>query len=194
MSQKINAKKPINKKIKFIAILVIAMSLIIIVINLSTKKSKELREISKINYMKSKDAEYILPSNYYELLKKYNGELSDDAIFGMMYRVVSEYVPSLRKEVIQDTEAYYNLNKDYIYVTLGIDNFEDFNNFIKKVNSISTTRPEFTSYEIKDYSPLRKGKYIYAKVIATYNEKDKIEFEVYVYTEKKKDSTSVAFK
>ena len=107
----------------------------------SAEKDEEYEEtIKKVNEGYLEKGE-IVPENYNFLVRLYDGVVDDTELYSKLYKVIYQNIPELIDNLYGKSEneiiEFFNVNKQNVYETFGIDNSEE---FIKLINKISNVK------------------------------------------------------
>lgn len=168
-------------KKKLLKIIIIILLLILLgIFYLNTQKMKEVG--LSLEYMNSNDitTSIISPTNIHVVLAKYKGNIKPKTIskfsYNLTYDVIPHYVKLIKEGKIKvDNRFFYFNNKNLILAQTGIENYEEFNEFIKKI-SILNENLEVESYIIPINSIKASTNTLEAQLNIKYKDNEEIIF------------------
>lgn len=140
-----------NKKIIILVtllVLILLVGFIITVINYAKVKEEENKIKNRESYenaiqeVKQEILENgeILPNRYNMIERMYEGEVSTDQIYPDIYNLVMITIPDIQKRFKgkgnNEIESFYKDNKGRIEKNLGLDNKEDYLNFVNYIKEL----------------------------------------------------------
>lgn len=180
--------KKIKKAIIFCIILLIILMLIYF-----SKNNIAIRHNEKINELEKDYSEYIMPLNRTELTDKYNGRLSTETLYTLIYEFSKDVLPEFRNSLEKDSEKYFYKNKKYIFIKTGIENYETYSNLIKKISKLSNNL-ELSKMKIKESSVKSMNGYVEAILEIYYNDNSEmVEITINVENKENSDRSSIKF-
>lgn len=186
-------KKATIKKMIFIAMGILLILVISLCMILFSKENIARRNISKINDLKKDYSDYIMPLNRLELTDAYTGVLSKETIYTLLYEFSLDTLPMLRNEAVENPEAFYKKNKEYIEIKTGIENFETFKALVEKIKTL----PEnliLSKTEIKSGSVRANLAGASGTLVIYYNDNaDSVEIQINVEKYENQERTSIVF-
>ena len=148
-----------------------------LVLSIRIIKNTKFYHLEKMDYIKgenvSDDINTIYFSDYWkEVYDSYEiSYIEKQNILKSVYYVSTEVVPNYYKKLKdasnEEIENYFYKNKDVIYIDIGIDNCDDFNNFIRSIK-------ENVNSEVSNL------KYIQAAIYDVYEEDGKMFLKIYI--------------
>lgn len=190
-----------KKKILFILLILCLAVLLILIATLNKEKEVEINKQKVEEYEESIkefqefavefEAETILPRKIYELYN-YNGNYENADLFRNM-KVFADYLDYLQKNVtLEDGEVFYKQNVDNVTKFLGIENYDEFKEFLENMQNKDFNPEDFKYAEFVVGSSSTQGEYFLIDINFYYGEKpDKVTFTVYFANSK---STKIPFK
>lgn len=185
---------------KVLSIIIAILILIIVVATYSTiihhNQKKKVQEFLDYTNSTEKGGELITPNYLHVVLGVYKGEASGLNILKSINYFTNNIVPEIHKKCgnIITSRLYYNNHKTQLQKQIGIDNFDDFYEIVKKCELMNDE--EYTIEKIEfDKDSLNKDKDgVTASFRVKYINSGEIEFNVKVLNSVYSDRTSVNIK
>lgn len=130
-------KKKINpKKIILILLILIIVLLFLLLIRLKARTTKENFEYI---YSDEMDENTFSPEMIHLVIAAYEGDVNPKAITKSTYNFITNLIPEYLNKCVDEneTQKYFERNKESIYLLLGIDNQEGFKNLIQEIKKLS---------------------------------------------------------
>lgn len=193
MSKDIEKILKVRKLIIISAIVLIVLVGAMTVIFFSNSNMAKIH-VTKVNSLEKDYSDYIMPLNRNEMINAYHGEMSRETMYTLMYEFSLDVLPQFRKSANENIDAFFEENKEYIYIKTGIDNVEEYKLFVEKIKHL----PEELSLsktEIKEGSVEKKAAFVHAVLVIYYNDgADTAEINIKLENALQEDRTSVIFK
>ncbi len=133
-----------NKIIKRIVIIIVVVILFIILSIYFLNTQKMENEGYTLSYMNSDDISSSTksPTNIHVVLAKYIGDVKPKTIskfsYNFAYNIIPNYVKLIEQGKLKENDRFFYFNnKKLILIQTGIDNYDEFNNLIKKISVLS---------------------------------------------------------
>lgn len=182
-----------NKKVIKFAIVICAILMIALLSMIFSKTNVAKNNIEKINDLEKDYSDYVMPLNRTLLTDKYEGKLSRETLYTLLYEFSLDTLPELRKKAVNDPDKFYEKNKEYIYIKTGIEDATTFKALVSKIKAL----PEdltLSQTEIKEDSVKRETGYTEATLVVYYNNDDaKVEINIKVGNKENNERTSIIF-
>ncbi len=165
--EKKSAKKGLsNQKLAILAIivaLVLIVVVIVVVIGLFRKKEGEDKNLNRQSYENAiqevKNENYengeILPDNDFMFARFYEGEADTSNMYNDMYNLVNITIPDIQKRFSGKSEdeviSFYKTNKERIEKSIGINNQEDYIEFVNYVKDLDLGEFKNAVIEIESF-------------------------------------------
>lgn len=190
----------INKKavgIGIVLLLIIVVILITVLIVLSNN-SNIITAKNKLNYIYSDQwNEEKFPDGMPKFYRAYEGKLTAENIGKSIYYIVNEVIPdynNLFKDKSDDEiEKYYDENMGVVALLLGINNKNDFKNFVHKILEIDKTEIQLEEFYIDGDSIEVKTSYSTANLHIKYSESEEIIIKIKVLRNKSDEISSIQY-
>lgn len=191
--------KDIEKILKVRKLIIISAIVLIVLVGAMTviffsKSNMAKIHVTKVNSLEKDYSDYIMPLNRNEMINAYHGEMSRETMYTLMYEFSLDVLPQFRKSANENIDAFFEENKEYIYIKTGIDNVEEYKLFVEKIKHL----PEELSLsktEIKEGSVEKKAAFVHAVLVIYYNDgADTAEINIKLENALQEDRTSVIFK
>lgn len=149
--------------------------------------------IVKLNSLEKDYSDYVMPLNRNDLINAYNGMLSRETIYTLLYEFSLDVLPEFRKNGTENINEFFEKNKEYIYIKTGIDDVETYGAFVEKIKNL----PEelvLSKTEIKENSVKKQGQYVTAILVIYYNDDvQSVEINIKLGSYANDDRTSIIF-
>ncbi len=131
-------KIKINSK-KILIIIFIILCILLISLILVKSKIRTAEENFEYIYSDEMDENTFSPEMIHLVIAAYNGEENPKSITKSTYNLIVNLIPEYLKKCVNEEQTlkYYEKNAKDIYLLLGIDNKEEFNNIIKEISKLS---------------------------------------------------------
>lgn len=191
-------KKRKNKQFILIMIVILVITLGIVVFFIDKNKPKAIQnsdtvipEIDRpvLEEVKKEflQNEQILPDRETSYIRLYTGNADPEGVYAKLYQVVYQEIPKLKKALDgkskSDIKNYYENNYSEVYEILGLDEYEDFENFVEKIQSIKNTTFNNAYFDIENsYLNSDEDLYSIIKLVVKFQE-DSIVFDLHLINE-----------
>lgn len=172
--------------ILLIILLIVVLSLIIIKLNIRTPRQN-------LDYINSNEIDEgtFSPQMIHVVVASYEGDLNPKAISKSAYYFLNTVIPKYLKEC-NDSEKYFEKNKDAIKLDIGVTNSEEFSNLMQEIKKLSGNleyeSSRFDADNIKkDFKGLKTTLYI------KYKNNPEISFDITISDKIQSDRNSVKF-
>lgn len=183
---------------KYIIIILFLLLIILISLYNTLILIKQKNEINKyIEYINSDyfDTELQTPKYMHVLLESYQGDVEGTNILKSIFYSVNNVIPNISKNCrnIINTKIYYKTHKIQIQKQIGIDNFKEFNELVKKCRVIEESdKIEYIKFDIDNIKKTDDG--VSAIMHVKYTNSEELKFNIKILNEKFSDKTSVFIK
>lgn len=186
--------KKFNKKL-FIVIAIIVVLIFLGIYYLNTQKMKSVGYT--LEYMNSDDitSATISPTNIHVVIAKYVGSVRPKTIskfsYNFAYEVIPSYIKLIKDKKIKENDKFFYINnKKLILKQTGIDNYEEFSSFIKKI-SVLNDNLEVENYiiPIDSINPFENS--FEAKLNIKYKDNEEISFDLKIENNSSKEKTGI---
>lgn len=135
--------------------LIIIILILLIILGILFWNTQRMNELGlSLEYINSDEIseEIKSPTNIHVVLAKYKGKIKPKTIskfsYNFAYNIIPSYADLIKQGKIKiDDKLFYFVNKDLILAQTGIDNYDEFNELIKKI-SVLNGNLEVESYII----------------------------------------------
>ena len=188
-----------SKKVILTCLIILFLILISILVILYTNSyTASLRNLKKINQTEQIEELNGYTVDLYKLFNTYKGELSAEVISKTYNNLAVNIIPRYYKDCnnLDDAklEKYYNKNKKVIKVELGIEDFQNFNTFIKYLSeNITGSEFEFSSTRVLGASIKKAKEYTEVYVEINYKNNSSIILNSKVYKKILEEMTSITY-
>ena len=183
---------------KYLIIILILLLIIIITLYNTLIHVKQENEINKyIEYINSDeiDTELQTPEYMHVVLATYKGDVEGLNILKSIFYNIKNLIPNINKNCgnIVSTKIYYKTHKMQIQKQIGIDNFNEFNELVKKCRAIEESdKIEYVKFDIDNINKETDG--VSAVMHVKYTKSEELKLNIKILNEKFLDKTSVFIK
>ncbi len=170
------------KKSRILICLIIVLNIIILGIIIVKINKPKVPEDTEIVPITTEEDRKIYPENSYQLTRLYSGVTEMDKFYLKLYKCVhylNRIGNSLEDVVKSGSQDYYKKNKDTIKLNTGIDNSDDFQNFVEYARKYKNGG-EYKNIELLPDTFVKTKDYDTINLNINLNNGDKLEFKVYM--------------
>lgn len=196
MNKKI--KVDIKKIEKILLILLVIIFILGIVIIYISKNDKTVLSKEKLDYIYSEEwNDEIFPEGMPKFFREYDGNLTAQNIGKSISHVTNEIIPQYNKLLKDKNEEqikeYFNLNQDVIALDLGINEENEFIQFINEISKIDLSNFELEKYYIDEETIYSNSTYATGDLYITYKECEEISLKIKVDRDKHANISSIKY-
>lgn len=193
-------KKEKKLKIGIILSLVLIFSIILLVVLLKTYNSSSARKSEQqLQYILSNQwNDELFPKGMPAFIRGYSGEMNAKTIGKSIDYVVNTVIPQYKNDLYGKNEneitKYYKKNKNAIIIDTGIDNLDDFKEFVNEINiKTKSEKLEFESFYIDENSIDTTDDKTTANFYISYKNCAEIELKIEVLNKIEKQVSSIKY-
>lgn len=182
-------------KIIYMVVMMIVLLIFLGILYLNTQKIKGFG--LSLEYMNSDEISDSIksPRNIHVVLAKYKGNIKPKTIskfsYNFAYNVIPNYVKLIKQGKMKvDDENFYSFNKKTILEQTGIDNYKEYNQFIKKISALNKDL-EIESYTIPIDSITIVNNGLEAHLNIKYKENEEITFYLKIENSSNEEITGI---
>lgn len=191
--------KIIRRCIYVIIIIILILSIALIVIKSNQKNNNtQTEEPKQEEVIETLDEDSIIPQNSYLFFGKYvKGEVEAKEIYDTINvftkSIMPKYYNNLKDASKEDIYKYYEINSTYIAKYMQIHSKEEFEQFVKQLQKLKTSKLELQSLEFVEGEISYTNLSTSAKIKVKYKDNDEIEINVKVFKKIQEQNRNVVF-